>query len=199
MRLRLTLVVAAVAIMCLGAVAVAAVSLEKFTARPGEETGFTPRGKPHVFQTARAWLVSGGEKGSTLNTDAGRLTREGFVVAVVQHMAYQLAPNNGGGISLVVELGTAKAAKAERLVQLNQDIAGEGHSATIRRFNVSGVPSARGFTVVLPGMPGSAANAVFTEGRCVLLVGDLIPNGDPKPPVQAGVEAIDHRTRGRCP
>jgi hypothetical protein len=167
MRIRLTLVAAAVVAACVGGVALAAVSLSRFTARPGEETGFTPQGTPHVYRTARSWLAGGGETGRRLTTDAARLSGEGFVAALVQHMTYVAAPSTGGGISLVLELGSPNSADAELPVQLRQDIAGQGLGATIRRFKVRGVPGARGFTVVISGMPGSAANALFTESRCL--------------------------------
>ena len=108
------------------------------------------------------------------------------------------APSTGGGLSLVVELGSRKSADAELSVQLRQDIAGQGPGARIQHFMVPGVTSARGFTVVT-AIPGSAANALFTEGRCLLLVGDAIPKGDPATPVKAGVKAIYRRTHGRCP
>ena len=78
------------------------------------------------------------------------------------------APSTGGGLSLVVELGSRKSADAELSVQLRQDIAGQGPGARIQHFMVPGVTSARGFTVVT-AIPGSAANALFTEGRCLLL------------------------------
>jgi hypothetical protein len=199
MRIRFTLVAVAVGAGCVGGVALAAVSLSRFTARPGEETGFSPQGKPHGYRTARSWLAGGGEKGRRLTTDAARLNGEGFVAALVQHMTYVAAPSTGGGLSLVLELGSRKSAHAELTVQLRQDIAGLGRGAMIRRFAVPGVPTARGFTVVISGMPGSAANALFTEGRCLLLVGDAIPTGNPAPPVKAGVKAIYRRTHGRCP
>jgi hypothetical protein len=199
MRIRLRLVAAAVVAACVGGVALAAVSLSRFTARLGEETGFSPQGTPHVYRTARSWLASGGETGRRLTTDAARLNGEGFVAALVQHMTYVAAPSAGGGISLVLELGSRKSADAELPVQLRQDIAGQGVGATIRRFKIPGVPSARGFTVVISLMPGSAANALFTEGRCLLLVGDAVPTGNPATPVKAGVTAIFRRTHGRCP
>jgi hypothetical protein len=185
--------------VCVGGVALAAVSLERFIARPGEEPGFTPQGKPHVYRSARAWLASGGEKGRQLKTDTARLHHEGFVEAVVQNMAFVSAPDTGGGLSLVVELGSRKSARAEQRIQLRQDIAAQGAGATVRHFTVSGVPGARGFTAIVPGMAGLAANALFTERRCLLLVGDLIPTGNPATPVSAGVTAIYNRTNGNCP
>ena len=42
MRIRLTLATVAVAAVCVAGVALAAVSLSVFTARPGDETGFSP-------------------------------------------------------------------------------------------------------------------------------------------------------------
>ena len=104
---------------CVGGVALAAVPLGRFIARPGEEPGFTRRGKPSVYRSARAWLASGGEKIRQLKTDTARLHHERFVEAIVQNMAFVSAPDTGGGLSLVVELGSRKAARAEQRIQLS--------------------------------------------------------------------------------
>jgi hypothetical protein len=198
MRVRLMLAVCAVT-AGLAAVAMAAVPLQRFIVKRGEETGFRPQGKPHLFRTARSWLAYGGDTGAQLATDTARLRLEGFVQALVQNLSDDNGtPDNSGGLSLVVRLGSPGAAKAEQGVELAQDIAGQG-LARIHRFKVAGVPHARGFTVIIPGAPGSAANAMFTEGSCLLLLGDAIPGTNPAPPVEAGVKAIYRRTNGRCP
>jgi hypothetical protein len=211
MRVRLTAVVVAAVAVCLGGVAVAAVPLQRFLARPGEETGFTPKGRPLVHPTLHNWLdYSGGGEKRQRRLDAARLRREGFVRAVVQSMAYDRGtPSNSGGSSTVVELGSSHSAKAEQRVEFQRDISAEGlpktyHYTKIHRFAVSGVPGALGYTAVLSGRhPFRGAYVVFTEGRCELLLagafGDTIPDGNLAGRVKAGVRAIHRRTNGHCP
>ena len=187
------------AVLSLTAVALAAAPLESYLARRGEETGFAPRGKPSAYGTAHAFLASGGEKGSQLRKDAARLSGDGFVRALVEHTTYLAAPANGGGLSLVIELGSPSSAQSEQRALLREDITGEGRSAKIDRFTVADAPGATGFTVTIPGRAGAAANVLFIEGRCVLLVGDAIPHGDPAAPARAGTQAIYARTKGTCP
>lgn len=197
MRGRRMGLVSGVVLACSLAPAVsAATRLDRFLVRPGEESGFAPQGAPQVFRTARVWVA--GEPRRRRKTDSARLRREGFVRAVSRLMAYTRAPNNGGALSWVVELGSSRAAKAEQRVQLRQTIAAQGR-VKIARYTVPGVPGAKGFTATVSGQPGGASNTLFTEGRCLLLVGDAIPGGDIAAPVKAAVRAISHRTGGRCP
>jgi hypothetical protein len=176
--------------------ALAATPLDRFIARAGEEPGFVPQGQPQTVSTARAWVA--GEPRRQRKADTARLRREGFVRAVSQQMTYTRSPNNGGGLSFVVELGSASAARAEQRVQLRQTIAAQG-KATISRYTIPGIPGAQGFTATLSGQPGGASNALFTEGRCLLLVGDSVPSGNIGGPVRMAVSAIFRRTGGRCP
>jgi len=194
MKTRLALVAAAVVAVSAAGVALGGTSIRTYVARAGEETGFSPQGQPGIYHSARAWLAYGGEKGQALKADVARLAREGFVAAVVQHMTYDAAPSHGGGLSLVVELGSRKDARDELLEQLREDIAGQSN---VRHFTVPQLPDARGFTVSGNGSP--AANLLFTEDRCLLLVGDEIPSGNDRGPVVAGANAIYRRTNGRCP
>jgi len=196
MRARNLTVGAIVAALSMAPVAGAAVSLTRFIARAGEEPGFVPHGRPQTSSTASAWVA--GEPRGQRKADSARLRREGFVRAVAQQMTYLPNPRNGGGLSWVMELGSSNAALAEQRVQLRQTIAAQG-KVKIRRFSIPGVPGAKGFTATLPGQPGGAANALFTEGRCLLLIGDSVPDANLAGPVKAGVRAIYRRTGGRCP
>lgn len=200
MRVRLTGILAATATAgCMTAFALAAGPLQSYLVRRGEQTGFAPHGRPSAYRTARAFLASGGEKGSRLNKDAARLSGDGFTHAVVEQTTYLAAPANGGGLSWVIELGSPGSARSEQRVLLHQDTAGQGKRAMIHRFGVAGVPGATGWTVKLQTLSGTAANVLFTEGRCLLLVGDAVPHGDPAAPARAGTKAIYRRTQGSCP
>lgn len=196
MRLRLVVLIAVLASLSLAGVALAAVRLDKFIARNGEETGFTHQGAPHTYATVHAYVAAFNRP--QRKAAAARLRREGFVRALYQYMTYVQSPDNGGGLSFVVELGSRKAARAEQRVQLRQDIAAQGN-ATVHDFKVPGVPGVTAFTATLSPHPGGAANALWTEGRCLLLVGDSIPASNLAGPVKAGVEAIYRRTGGHCP
>jgi hypothetical protein len=61
------------------------------------------------------------------------------------------------------------------------------------RFPVAGIPGAEGW-----GQPDADANILFTEGRCLMLVGDELASvTDNKPPVLAAAGAVWARTHGR--
>jgi hypothetical protein len=196
MRKRSLAVGIAVGAVLVPAVALAAVSLSNFTARAGEETGFAPQGRPVISPTARSWVA--GEPARQHNANLARLQREGFVSAVTQQMRYLRNPKKGGGLSWVIELGSSTAARAEQRVELRQIIAAQG-KAKIRHLAVPGVPGATAFAATEKKYTGGAANALFTEGPCLVLVGDSVLVGNYTAPVIAGARAVYRRTGGRCP
>ena len=96
------------------------------------------------------------------------------------------------GVSWATELGSASAAAREKAAELQEFTNGPG-AAGATRFTVAGIPGAEGWTV-----PDQVANVLFTEGRCLMLVGDQLTSGaDNKPPVVAAVRAVWARTHGK--
>jgi hypothetical protein len=182
-------------VLLLVPVALAVTSLDRFAARAGEETGFVPNGQPQIFSTARGWVTV--EPPRQAKRDAARLRREGFVLGIFQHMRSTHDARNRAGASSVLELGSSTAARAEQRTEIQEGIAALNPKDIIRRYTIPGVPGAVGYTATLAGR--GAANAFFTEGRCLLLVADNVPVGDVAGPVEMAARAIFNRTGGSCP
>ncbi|MGO9907833.1 MAG: hypothetical protein ACLP4R_24725 [Solirubrobacteraceae bacterium] len=95
----------------------------------------------------------------------------------------------------MLQFATAADAEREQSFELLSDSASQGGLPF--RFSVSGVPGADGFGA-RPVTGQGDANALFREGRCVLLEGDASAV-HPKPyeaAVIAGVQAIYAPTAG---
>jgi len=92
----------------------------------------------------------------------------------------------------VLELGSAAAARHEQAIQLEEDIAEQGN-VRVSRFTVSGIPRSQGISAS-QGTKGSAANVLFTVGRCVILVGSGGVDPRYKADVAAGARALYQRT-----
>ena len=155
-------------------------SLSAFLVRGHEETGMQPTGPATVYRTATQWTSNGVPNAAA---EDKRLAQEGFrQVTSVQ---------TGQGVSWAMELGSASAAAREKAAELKEFAYGPGAPTTTTRFTVSGVPSADGWV-----FPNADANALFTEGRCLMLIGDDLTTSDNKLPVVAAVHAIWARTHG---
>ena len=205
--IRLTLAAAlALGLFATGGAALATQPLTAFVALRGEETGFSPQGRPAVYSKLHNLLVDGfSDTPAQLKVDAPRLRRERFVAGVVEHTSYSAAPSRGAGASDVLEFGSATGARREQAAVVQQlvvsqraPVSGQPKLVT-RRFTVPGVPSAEGITGTPTGLPGGQANVFFIEGRCMLFVGDSLASGSITQPVTMAVESIYRRTRGRCP
>lgn len=156
-----------------------------YLVRGQEETGLAPTGQTTHYLTATQWTSNGVPNGAA---EAKRLTQEGFREA----MSVQTGSTKGQGVSWAMELGSASAATREKAAELREFAYGPvAPGAT--RFTVAGVPGAEGW-----GQPNTDANILFTEGRCLMLVGDqLASSTDNKPPVVAAVHAVWARTHGK--
>jgi hypothetical protein len=133
--------------------------------------------------------VSGtGEPPPQATVDSKRYEAEGFVAAAFEHTS----PNGGGdGISNVVEFATSTGARHEMTYQMQP----RGGATP---FTVAGIPGAGGTKGKDPG--GSYADLVWVQGRCLLLVGEAVPNSTaPTRPLSAAANAVYRRTRGTCP
>jgi hypothetical protein len=151
--------------------------------RGHEEAGLPPTARATDYLTATQWTSNGVPNGAA---EAKRLAQEGFREA----MSVQTGSSKGQGVSWVMELGSASAAAREKAAEL-QEFASTAPGAT--RFTVAGFPGAEGW-----GQPDTDANILFTEGRCLMLVGDELAAGsDNKPVVLAAVRAVWARTHDK--
>jgi len=164
-------------------------SLEPYLIHGNEETGYGVQLPLEYYKTAAGYAASEQNPG-----DAPRLTRAGFQQALVENTG------DGNGISYVLQFATVSDAAREQSFEFQADSAGQGGLPF--RFSVSGVRGADGFGA-RPVEGQGDANALFREGRCLLLVGDM---SAPHPKsyeaaVISGVQAIYARTaadRGPC-
>jgi hypothetical protein len=156
--------------------------LSAYLVRGHEETGLPPTGRAHYF-TATQWTSNGVPNGAV---EAKRLAQEGFREVI----SVQTGSVKGQGVSWAMQLGSASAAAREQAAEL-QEFSSSAPGAT--RFIVAGVPGAKGW-----GQPTMDANILFTEGRCLMLVGDQLASAtDNKPTVVAAARAVWARTHGK--
>ena len=163
-------------------------ALGAYLVQGDEEIGLYTTGPPATSATTKQWTaaIPNGQ------TEESRLETEGFERAI----SIQTASADGQGVSWVLELQSAADATREQAAELRSFMHVPGR---VDRFTVRGVPTAEGFTY--PGPNPQDANAVFREGRCLLLVGDQEAAHDYRAPVVAAVRAIWARTNknnGAC-
>lgn len=169
---------------CGGGSSSSAASLKSYLIQGNEETGYAIQRPLEHYKTAARYATS-----EQNPADAQRLTRAGFQQALVENTG------GGNGLSFVLQFATASDAAREQSYEFQTDFASQGGLPF--RFSVSGVPGADGFGL-RPVAGQGDANALFREGRCLLLVGD---ESAPHPKsyeaaVVAGVQAIYARTAG---
>jgi hypothetical protein len=136
-----------------------ALALSAYLVQGNEETDFQTTGAPTTSTTPVQWTaeIPNGQ------AEESRLGNEGFHRAV----SVQTGSGQGEGVSWVKDLGSTQDAAREQRFELQSFVHPGG---PVGRFTVPGVPSADGFTY--PGPNPHDANALFREGRCLLLVGD---------------------------
>jgi hypothetical protein len=158
--------------------------LSAYLVRGQEETGLPPSGPATRYLTATKW-TSDVPDGAA---EASRLTQEGFREVV----SVQTGSAKGQGVSWAMELGSASAAAREKAAEL-QAFAYGPQAPGATRFPVAGIPGAEGW-----GQSDTDANILFTEGRCLMLIGDELASGtDNKPTVVSAVNAVWARTHGK--
>jgi hypothetical protein len=181
----LAVVLAGLGVASAGAAqSVSSASLSRYVVQTGEETGYSPSGAPTFTRSAAAWAT--GDPNAP--TDAKRMRGEGFKAALTQHTT---GPNGAAGLSFVIALASPAAAAAEERVQLNEDVA---ENSQVTRFTIKQTPTSEGFATK---GTATAANVLFVEGSCVLLVGDETDGANPRPPVIAGALKVYGRTAHR--
>lgn len=158
--------------------------LDAYLLREGEG-GFSVFSVPVVQPTIASWV----KVSRSTVADGRRVQAEGFRGALEQATA---TSTGGTGLDFVLEVGSSAAARRELAVELREDIAEQGHYG-VTRFTVPGIPASQGIAAV-GGNRGSAANVLFTEGRCLLLVGNDEVDAKYKGYVLAGALALYRRT-----
>lgn len=159
-------------------------ALTAYLVQGNEETGLRATGAPTTSTTPAQWTaeIPNGQ------AEESRLGAEGFHRAV----SVQTGAGQSEGVSWVMELGSTRDAEREQTAELQSFVHSGG---PVGRFTVPGVPTADGFTY--PGPSPQDANALFREGRCLLLVGDQESAADYRAPVIAAVGAVWARTHAR--
>jgi hypothetical protein len=143
-----------------------------------------PTGKAVADRTPAQWTANGTPNAAA---EDKRLRQEGFREVI----SVQTGASSAQGVSWAMELASASAVAREQAAELKEFAYGPDAPTKATRFSVLGVASAEGWA-----FPGADANVLFTEGRCLLLVGDQL-SGSVKPPVIAATRAIWARTHGK--
>jgi len=162
--------------------AAAKLPLSAYLVRADEETGMQRTGAPTADMTPAQWTAGGVPDAAAENT---RLAKEGFreVISV----------QTSQGVSWAMQLGSASAAAREKAVELKEFSSGSQAPPDTTHFTIAGIPSAQGWV-----FPNADANVLFTEGSCLMLIGDDLTTNDNKLPVVAAAHAIWARTHGKA-
>jgi hypothetical protein len=196
-RLRGVVVVTLVTLAVLAAAAAASnTGLGRFLVSSHVETGFVVRGHPWIETSLHAFLTKiVKDSPKRLKIDSERLRAVGFVGGAAEVLS---GGKGSEGVSFVIELGSAAAARRAAEDDLRTAIRVQGH-APIMRLEFPAVPGVKAFTVGAAEGPG-AGNAYWVEGRCVLGVG-VARNGTGSlsDPILQGASGVYISTGGRCP
>lgn len=145
-------------------------SLSARVIQPGEFPGFVAVMPPTLFRSPAKWVGPVG-KGLTRAQASAQITRlrsEGFVAAASRQLgtATQVP---WGGLSWVLQLRSAGAAKAELAAELHDTKNTAKPPEAYTSFTVSRIPGAHGFH--LGGSASAGDNIQFADGPFVYLVG----------------------------
>jgi hypothetical protein len=91
-----------------------------------------------------------------------------------------------------MELGSASAAAREKAAELHEFAYGPAHRQRRRASPSRAFRAPKGWV-----FPYADANVLFTQGRCLMLVGDDLTTKDNKLPAAAATHAIWARTAGK--
>jgi hypothetical protein len=133
-----------------------------FLALPGQATT--------LYKSPKQW-VSGDTHFTPAQASArlARFRREGFV-AVLRRQLGTPTQEPWGGLSWVMQLGSASSARAELAANVRDEQSGsKPPKSTYTAFRVNGIPGARGYHLTSPGSAGD--NVVFADGPFVYFVG----------------------------
>ncbi len=155
----------------------------------GELSGFAPRGEPKFVTSVQTWAAETTPHKSEEGKVLARLNTLGFVAGGQQ----PLYGTNSGveGVSVVEQLGSAKAARAEVAYAPGQPAPPGG---TLTLFRVPGIPTAKGFE--LSGKEGSGSNVAFAKGRYYYVVGEASGEASARAPLIAAAQSLYRRVSG---
>jgi hypothetical protein len=145
--------------------------------------GYVPEPSPQDYRSARIWTsLDTSLIPSQVSADVARLHREGFRQVLIEYL--DRAPGKQNGVSWVMQLGSAAAARAELAASLAEYKAqNPGYSA----YSVPGIEAARGYQVSGNGFVGE--NILFADGPFLYLVGEGSTVGQKNPPTRADLVA----------
>jgi len=155
--------------------------LSAYLVRAHEETGMQRTGPATADRTPAQWTSDGAPNPAA---EDKRLADEGFreVISV----------GTSEGVSWAMQLGSPSAAAREEAAEVKEYASAPQAPANTTRFTIPGIRSADGWV-----FPNADANVLFTEGRCLMLVGDDLTTSDNQRPVVAAAHAIWTRTHGK--
>ena len=138
--------------------------------QPGEFPGFVAFMSPTLFRSPTKWVgpVGKGLTRAQASAQIARLRSEGFVAAASRQLGTP-TQEPWGGLSWVLQLRSAGAAKAELTAELRDTKNTAKPPETYTAFAVSGIPGAHGFH--LGGSTNAGDNVQFADGPFVYLVG----------------------------
>ena len=145
--------------------------------------GYVPEPSPKDYRSARTWTsLDTSLIPSQVSADVARLHREGFKDVLVEYL--DRAPGKQNGVSWVMRLGSAAAARAELAASLAEDKAQNPGYST---YSVPGIAAARGYHVSGNGFIGE--NILFADGPFLYLVGEGWTEGRKNAPNRADLVA----------
>jgi hypothetical protein len=146
--------------------------------------GYAPEPAPKEYRSARSWTsLDTSLIPSRVSADVARLHREGFKEVLVEYL--DRAPGKQNGVSWVMQLGSAAAARAELAASLAEDKA--QNPGTFSGYSVPGIAAARGYRVSGNGFIGE--NVLFADGPFLYLVGEGWTVGQKHAPSRAQLVA----------
>ncbi len=136
--------------------------------RRGDLPGFVPKERRSAsIKDVAAW-----NKVAPSGDTEARLRRAGFVAAVIEDLVWTKGSDPRGALSIVVRLGSAKAARAAIAQQVRDfvDHPGQGGVKKYTPFAVPGMPGSSGWTAI--GNDGTSGhNIIFADGPFTYHVG----------------------------
>jgi hypothetical protein len=176
----------------------AAAQLTRYLMAGSDVADYAPAGKATRFETPTSWGAILGPKPAPA---ISRLEREGFVAAASEYTLYTPKGGTGGGISWAAEFGSANSAAAEQAVDYKQFAVASMGASVVKRYSLKGIAGSRAWASTALGF--QSANVIFTEGRCLLLIGIERTVGgtlaNVMGPLQSAADSVYKRTRARCP
>ena len=153
------------ALLCVLCAGIAAASAKPLPLRArllerGEFPGFTLEA-PKSYKIAKAWVAMDTSlTPAQVRAQVARLTKEGFKEVLAEFLDNAQGPRMG--LSTVMELGSAAAARAELAAEVRYETT---HQAPVT-FRVSTIPGAVGYG------GGGGENITFADGPFLYLVGN---------------------------